>query len=134
MHDFLAWEATPRRFFLHWKQFFLNLCPLSVWDIFLRILQELRNNFLKEHFTKTGSAAFHQVKNKDLYLKSRFFFSRTLVQRIFWEIFDLCSRIMFINVLRFSLIFLIYLTLSCNYTSFNNCKRKEQQKARVYKF
>ena len=95
------------------------------WEYF----KNFEITFLK-HFTKTGSAAFHQVKNKDLDLKSRFFFRGQLVERIFWEISDWCSRIMFFNVLRFSLIFLIYLTLSCNYTSFNNCKRKEQKKAR----
>ena len=79
--------------------------PAVRMGYFLRILQELRNNFPKEHFTKTGSAAFHQVKNKNLDLKPRFFFRGQLVERIFSEISDLCSRIMFFNILRFSLIF-----------------------------
>lgn len=46
---------------------------LLFWvDIFLGILQELRNNFLKEHLRKTASTAFHKIKIKGFDLRESF--------------------------------------------------------------
>ena len=39
---------------------------------FLRILQDFRGKFLKEHLKKANSATFHQIRIKALDLKSSF--------------------------------------------------------------
>ena len=46
------------------------LKSFSAVDIFLQILQEFRNIFLKVHLSKAAPAAFFQIKIKGFYLKS----------------------------------------------------------------
>ena len=50
------------------------LKSLSVVDILLRILQDFRNHFLKEHLRKTATAAFLPINIRGFDLKPPFRF------------------------------------------------------------
>ena len=89
----------------------LKLLFLPLADIFLRILSEFWNNFLKRHLRKTASAKFHEMKTN--------FIWKIITETLFLLI------LIAVFTIRFWLFLVICLTVSYEKTSFNNCRKKQ---------